>query len=330
MTISVSDDAAALAQRVRYRVVAPDELEACAHVWRKAIDAYIVPLNQPALPEDVGSLVRLYRHLQATDPDRFVVATLDGDGAASERIVGFGSAVVREQLWYLSMLFVLPEAQRAGIGRALLERIGPRDGDGVTFRGTATDSAQPISNALYASLGIVPRVPLLNFVGTPSRADAFGELPSGVRPVAFDELAAGPPDGDGHRRLVEAIDDMDRELLGAAHPVDHRWMRTEGRRGWLYIGPDGVPVGYGYGSDVGRVGPVAVRDEALLGPVLGHLLRSISPRGAYALWLPGSADRAIVAALASGLRLESFPLLLCWDRPFADWSRYLPISPGLL
>ncbi len=313
---------------LRYRPVTADELETCAHVWRRAIDDYIVRLGQPTLPEDVGSLVRLYRHLQSTDPDRFVAAvreTSDGD-----EIVGFGAAVVRGSLWYLSMLFVLPGMQRAGIGRGLLDHIGPRDGDGVTVRGTATDSAQPISNALYASLGIVPRIPLLNLVGTPSSLDAFGELPAGVQAVPFDELAAGPPGGDGHRRLAEAVDDLDRELLGVAHPIDHRWLRTENRRGWLYIGPDGHVLGHGYTSELGRVGPVAVRDRDLLAPVVGHLLGAIRPRGAHAIWLPGSADRVVIAALAAGLRLEAFPLLLCWDQPFGDWSRYLPISPGLL
>ncbi len=313
---------------LRYRHVTPDELETCAHVWRRAIDDYIVRIGQPALPEEVGPLVRLYRHLQSTDPDRFVAAvreTSDGN-----EIVGFGAAVVRESLWYLSMLFVLPKMQGAGIGRALLDHIGPRDADGITFRGTATDSAQPISNALYASLGIVPRIPLLNLIGTPSSLDAFGELPAGVQAIPFDELAAGPPGGDGHRRLAEAVDDLDRELLGAAHPIDHRWLRTESRRGWLYIGPDGHVLGYGYASELGRVGPVAVRDADLQAPVIGHLLGALQPRGAHAIWLPGSADRAVVAALATGLRLEAFPLLLCWDRPFGDWSRYVPISPGLL
>ena len=32
--------------------------------------------------------------------------------------------------------------------------------------------------------------------------------------------------------------------------------------------------------------------------------------------------------LEAGLRLEPFPILLCWDRPSTDFSRYLPISPG--
>lgn len=316
---------------LRYRPVGPDELETCAHIWRRSIDDYIVPLGQPALPEDVGPLVRLYRHLQATDPERFVAAVEDApEGPGTERIVGFGVAAVRGPLWHLSMLFVLPDAQGGGIGRAILDRIGPRDGDGVTSRATATDSAQPISNALYASLGIVPRIPLLNLVGTPTSTDAFGPLPSGVRAVPFDELAAGPPGGDGHRRLVEAVDDLDGELLGATHPVDHRWLRLEGRTGFLYIGPDGHVLGYGYAAESGRVGPLAVRDADLMAPVLGHLLATVPARGAQAVWLPGSADRAVVASLRSGLRLESFPILLCWDRPFADWTRYLPISPGLL
>jgi hypothetical protein len=63
---------------------------------------------------------------------------------------------------------------------------------------------------------------------------------------------------------------------------------------------------------------------------MGHLTTAVEPRGAFAMWIPGSADRAVVGALAAGFRLDQFPVLLCWDRPFADLSRYLPISPGLL
>ena len=42
-----------------------------------------------------------------------------------ERLVAFASAVVRERFWYLSMLFVLPEFQGAGLGRALLRQVLP-------------------------------------------------------------------------------------------------------------------------------------------------------------------------------------------------------------
>ena len=71
-------------------------------------------------------------------------------------------------------------------------------------------------------------------------------------------------------------------------------------------------------------------DESLLGPVLGHLMAVVVPRGAFALWVAGAADRAIVTSLQAGFRMDQFPVLLCWDRPFATFSHYLPISPGLL
>lgn len=309
-----------------YRPARPDELPTCASVWRAAINDYILRLGQEGIPPEINPVTRLFGHLQSTDPERFVVATVPAtDG---ERVIAFASAIVRERLWYLSMLFVLPEFQGSGLGRALMAQVRPADETMV--RAVSTDSAQPISNALYAADGIVPRMPLLSLTGLPRRPEAFGELPSGIVPLAFDEIAAGPPDGQGHRLLVEAIDTLDREVLGVAHPLDHRFLRTESRRGWLYRGPDGTPVGYGYAGEAGRLGPVAVRDAALLGPVLGHLTSVVVPRGAFALWVGGDADRAVVPALRAGFRLDRFPVLLCWDRPFADFSRYLPISPGLL
>ena len=331
---SAGSDIESAAPTVTFRPADPADLGDCATIWRTAINDYIGRLGQADIPPEVHPVTRLFTHLQATDPERFVVATVpqesgrDGASAADDRIVAFGSAVVRESLWYLSMLFVLPEFQGAGLGRDLLARLLPADTS--MARATATDSVQPISNAIYATIGLVPRMPLLSLIGLPRRPEAFGELPSGVVPLPFDELAAGPPDGVGHRLLVDAIDTLDRELLGAAHPADHRFLRSESRHGWLYRGPDGTPVGYGYAGEAGRLGPVAVRDEALLGPVLGHLTSAVQPRGAFALWVGGAADRAVVPALRAGFRLDQFPVLVCWDRPFADFSRYLPISPGLL
>ena len=308
-----------------FRPVEPHELETCAEIWRVSLNDYMGRLNQPLIDGQNAPIIRLYTHLRSTDPQRFVAATRpDADAPGGERIVAFASAVVRERLWYLSMCFVLPELQRTGVGRALLEKIGPTDGT-TTVRATATDSAQPVANALYGSLGIVPRVPLLNLIGLPERPEAFGDLPSGIRPIPFERIAT-----DGHERLVESIDGLDLATLGIRHPIDHRYLRTEGRRGWLYEGPDGEALGYGYAAEAGRVGPVAARDPDLIAPILGHLTREVVPRGAFAMWLPGTADRAVVGALRAGFRLEPFPVLLCWDRPMVDLSRYLPISPGLL
>ena len=312
MTKAANPANAARDATVRFRTARADDLHACFEIWRDGINEYMARLNLPQIPAEPGSIVRLHEHLRATDPDRFVVATRQA-GDRRERVIGFTSAVRRDDLWFLSMLFIRPGEQGAGLGRALIARILPSDDATLA---TATDTAQPIANALYAGLGIVPRMPLFSLVGRPDRDGAFDPLPEGV---VVDEFDAVP----------RAVESLDRDVLGFAHPDDHRFVRLEGRRGFVYRRDDAV-LGYGYASEVGRVGPVAVRDEALLPAVLGHLLTSIVPRGASAVWVPGAAGGAVVPLLRAGFRIEGFPVLLCWTRPFADFSRYLPISPGLL
>lgn len=313
------------------RPATPADLPVCAVVWRTALNDYIERLALEPIPDDLGPILRLYGHLRATDPETFVVAeSISADG--SSRVDGFISVVRRDRLWYLSMLFVLPEAQARGLGRRLLEAVwhqpGDADGDGP-FRATATDSIQPISNALYASLGIVPRVPLFRFVGRAERPAAFPSLPPGVDIAAFEEIRADG-DGIGSSALAGELNALDREVLGFERTIDHEFLAREGRRGFLYSDRTGAAVGYGYTSEAGRVGPIVVGDRDLLGPVVGHLVTAIEPRGAFGIWVPGAADGAVVPLLQAGFRIDGFPTILCWERPFADWSRAIPISPGLL
>lgn len=316
-------------QATDLRPARPDDLPACAAVWRSALNDYLVRLGQREEPEDLTGVITLYTHLQRTDPDLFVVATRpDAEAPGGERIVAFAAAVVRSDVWYLSMLFVLPEEQGLGLGRTLLERVLPPRDTGMALA-TTTDSAQPISNALYARFGIVPRLPLLHLVGSLRRPAALPALPDGVSATAFESIAE-EGDGQGHGRLAGLINEIDLELAGFEHPQDHRFLRTVERRGFLYRAADDSVLGYGYTSDMGRIGPVAVRKETLVTPVLAHLIGAARPRGAFALWVPGAAGNAITTLLEAGLRIEDFPLLLCWSRPFADLGRYLPISPGIL
>lgn len=313
---------------IEFRRASDDDIPHCAEVWFAATNHYVTALNQPPLPDDLSIISKLYVHLRTTDPERFVVAvTPDNGDRGSERVIGFAVALQRDHVWFLSMLFVLPGAQLRGLGRELLARVLPQDGE-VTVRATATDSAQPISNALYSTYGIVPRLPLLNLVGLPTRPEAFDPFPSGVTPVAFEAIVEGG--SDGHRKLAASVDALDRELLGFSRAVDHGFMRQQERRGWLFQGPDGTFLGYGYSAESGRLGPILVRDPALLGPAMGHLVGAVQPRGPFITWIPGAADRALVPALAAGMRLDPFPILLCWDHRPTDFERYLPISPGML
>ena len=304
------------------RAVRADELEICAGIWREALNHYLGRLGQPEIPDDLGPILRLYAHLRSTDPATFLVADSDG------RVDGFIVALRRETLWFLSMLFIRPEAQARGLGRRLLAAVSPGH-DWAGSRATATDSAQPISNGLYGSLGIVPRVPLLRLVGLATLPAELPPLPEGIEAIRFDEVDGGV-DGLPRAALLAELADLDRDSIGFDRAVDRPFLALEARIGYLFRNREGGVVGYGHAAESGRVGPIAVRDEALLAPVIGSLLRLVRPRGAFGLWVPGSAGHAIVPLLRAGFRIDGFPVLLCWDRPFADFGRSLPISPGLL
>src|SRR4051794_4205333 len=321
MAVTSSDRRAGLAPVHLIRPASADELVTCATIWRDALNDYLGPLGQPEIPDDLGPILRLYTHLRSTDPATFVVAEQTG-GDGRPAIDGFASVVNRGRLWFLSMLFIRPGAQGVGLGRRLLEAIRPTGDDRV--RATATDSAQPISNGLYASLGIVPRIPLFRLVGRADRPDELPRLPDDIDVTAFDDIEAGR-DGIGSSALLSELSGLDREVLGFERTVDHTFLRAEGRRGFLYCNRDGAARGYGYTSESGRVGPVVVADPDLLGAVAGHLVTAIEPRGAFGVWLPGTAGAAMVPLLRAGFRIEGFPAILCWDDPFTDWSRALPI-----
>jgi GNAT superfamily N-acetyltransferase len=307
---------------IAYRPAGLDDLVACAGIWRDSINDYTRRLNQPDIPDDLAAILRLYAHLQATDPAGFVVAERPADGGPPA-VVAFAASVRRESLWFLSMLFVLPEVQAAGLGRGLLSKVMPPPSEAALA--TCTDSAQPISNGLYASFGIAPRMPLVRLVGVPERDGHLPELPRGIQAVPFGEL-----DGPTASHLDDEVTAIDRATAGFEHLVDHRLVRAEGRVGFLYVDGNGRPLGYGYTSEAGRVGPVGTLDAALLGPILGHLVNVVMPRGAFGVWMPGDAGEAMAALLRAGFRIDGFPCLVCWDRPIVDFSRYVPISPGLL
>src|ERR1035437_1409365 len=346
-------------EAVTYRSPRPEELAECALVWHAAVDDYMRRLARPLPPPYLDPLIGLLRHLQTTDPERFVVAVRTGPRVApwqaaspaprAERIVGFGIAVQREHVWFLSQLYVLPEEQRRGIGRALLTGVMPSmpsegasqalaGGQGATpptdvrpgVLATCTDSAQPVSNGLYGRFGIVARMPVFNLVGRPIDPAALPALPEGIEAIPL-EAAGGPATNTPNASAIaEAIDAIDRAVLGYAHPADHAFLRTEGRTGFLYRTSGGDPIGYGYSSKAGRFGPVALLDETLTAPVVAHLLTAIEPRGASSAWIPGANDRAMVAMLRAGLRIEGFPGLMCWTRPFAAFELYMPAGLSLL
>jgi GNAT superfamily N-acetyltransferase len=327
---------------VAYRPAHDADLDACTLTWKAAVEDYQARLAQPPVADDLAPLRRLLAHARSTDPDRFWVAVTEGDGG--EEVVGFSSATVREGLWFLAMLFVLPEAQGRGLGSRLLDLAqagrgvdpggpavpgpdAPLD-SGIHTWGMCTDSAQPISNGLYAGRGMLPRLPIWRLSGEPRRWDALPALPPSLEAVPFEAIGANG--GEGPRRLADAVDAVDRAVIGITHQADHEFLRREGRTGFLVRERAGRVLGYAYGSGAGRLGPVAAHDPALLPSLLGVAIRGVPVFGPVAAWVPGSADSAVRALLAAGLWFDRFPGVVCWSLPDHPFDRYLPINLAMV
>jgi GNAT superfamily N-acetyltransferase len=239
-------------------------LEAIAGIYRPH------RFEPPAPPLDV--FVDQQRHIIETG-GASVIATRAGD------VLGFASSWTRGDDWFLASLFVAASAQSRGLGRALLEAVW---GDGERRRRTITDAIQPVSNALYARIGLVPATPVLSFSGQP--------LAGSVALVAgAGELAA-----------------IDVAAYGFDRAVDHAyWSRHARRTVWTRARK---AVAYSYAFPGGTVGPVAGVDaEAAAAALEGELSLAAGP---VTVRIPGTSRRLVEVALRRGLRLSATPGLL--------------------
>lgn len=301
------------------RPMRPEDLSACADVFYAALDELYARNARPPLPRNPAPMIRLFGHLLGTDPSRCQVAE------TASGVVGFGIAQRRRSTWFLSFLFVHPEHQSAGLGRRLTLSCLEADVDAGITRAVCAESIQPVSLAVYASLGMAPRVPLFLLTGGP-RADGPVGDPSALVASSFAELAA-----TDHRALAAAVDGIDEATLGYEHPQDHRFWSASGRQGWLFRDPaGGGVVGYGYAQASGRIGPVATTESRWLGPALAHLFGAVAPSDGWQLYVPGPSP-VLPALLGGGFRIDDdAPILWCATSDGPAFDRYLLGSYALL
>lgn len=284
-----------------FRPIDPVDLEACADVFYEADDDLNARRGMPTTPRNRPPLLRMFEHIVTDSPQRAWLAEREGT------MVGFGIAAQREDLTFLSFLFVRPDVQASGIGRSLLER-AMLGGD---YRAVCIGSIQPISAALYAQYGMVPRVPMFMFTGKPR-----GGLPALPRRAEIRPVAA------------DAVEELDREVTGLARPTDHAaWETWDRQRLGLFMGGD--LMGYGYVQPVGRLSPVVVRESELLLPFVAGLMAQLPDVETWMLNVPGPAAETFVALLKAGMRLEGPPVVYCATELRIDHSRYMPATFAL-
>ncbi len=283
-------------EAVEFRALHADDAPAVAALARRTwADLRLrVGRPEPSDPEagvSVAAVLRI-RHLIATDPGGAFAAERDGS------LVGAALALLREEVWGLSLLVVDPGAQSAGIGSELLSRALAY---GADMRGGIILSSED-HRALrsYARAGFAVH-PVIEADGVPRPL----ELPSYVRPGGPEDLALA--------------DEVDRAVRGAAHGRDIGAMLAAGLR--MLVAP-----GRGYVlSAGGEVRLLAALDE----PAAQDLLRAaiaLTPDGARASvdWVSAHQAWAMPVLLEAGLQIRVGGAVFVRG----DVGRFVPYLPS--
>jgi ribosomal protein S18 acetylase RimI-like enzyme len=285
-----------------YRSVRPEEIPAAMDVFLTAL-ADLARRNGFAPPKHYthASVEPLFRHLFATG--LFEVAEADG------RIVSIASGIVRDRIWFLSMFWTLPEFQRQGIGRPLLERVFVESRQRGAELGCTCSSVDYAAIGLYLKLGLMPGGPIFTFAG-PITAGGHDDRAATVQPL---------DPANAHT--------IDRVVRGTAREQDHAFWRARGVPAFQ-LEREGRVAAYFYVNE-GAVGPAAWlhRDD---GPAL--LACAIREAGKLApevrLMVTGTNQDAIRTATRAGLRIVG---TTHWLRSaaFGVLEQYLPSGPAL-
>ena len=114
----------------------------------------------------------LFVHMLKTDPEGSFVAQ-DSKG----KLVGVTMSLIREDEWYLALLFVDPTLQSKGLGQKLLDkamRYGKKNG--CRRWALATYAYNPQAIALYTKMGMPAQRPLLTMERKRAEGKSFKKL----------------------------------------------------------------------------------------------------------------------------------------------------------
>ncbi|WP_077061915.1 GNAT family N-acetyltransferase [Streptomyces sp. MP131-18] len=224
--------------------------------------------------------LRRVRHLAATDPNGCWLAEDDAG-----RPLGAVLAGLRENLWGLSLLAVLPQARGKGVGGELMRRAAAH-GRG-TLRGMICATPHPAA----------PRV---------CRAAGFSLHPTMRLTGTVDAARLTPPDGpaiEGGAAHRDLMDSVDRRVRGAAHGPDHGELLLHCR---VVVADDLAGSGYCYLDDGGRIELLAATSRRIAVRLLTSALLSL-PAGADTAvrHLTAEQEWAVDVGLAAGLELAA-------------------------
>jgi GNAT superfamily N-acetyltransferase len=295
-------------------------------------DFELRPARETDLPDvfAVGLRAEHEEHLLETLDLSHVPAVLrhgftSGDMRVAERdgaIIGYGASLSRGELRFLAQLFVVPEAQQSGVGRAVLEAVMPHDGRPLA----CVSTGDPRALAAYTRHGLTPRWP---YYVVRRISDGLDQLPVG----AVQLVEADPHD--------PALIEWDARFYRHPRPQDLDFLVRDraGRPYWLRKG--GATFGYAYinllyqGSDAifyggdrtVSIGPLGVlQADQVVSATLAAARQAAQLGGEVQFEIMGPHP-AFGPLLDNGFRIHELQTYMASDpTAVADPTVYLPLS----
>jgi hypothetical protein len=237
-------------------------------------------------------------HSLRSDPDGSFVSERDGI------VTGAAQAVIREQIWILSLMAVSPTLGEGGEGRALMH--SALDYDGACTGGVIIASDDPRALRLYASSGFALEATF----------KATGTIDPALIPDAHPAITAV------RRAELDSLGPISRAARGAAHTPDLEVALFRGSsisrledRGFVVTMP-------------GRgIWALAARDEQAAAALLWHGLNQVQDEPNIDIgWISGRQQWAIDVLLAARLAITSYGAI-CTRGAVGPLHPYIP-SPS--
>ena len=217
------------------------------------------------------------QRMHAENADLVLVAERDGE------MVGMAATTIRDDHAHIVFLFVLPEHQGKGVGKALLAE---------TTRAIAAHGAHKISLTAsddrrawqrYLRMGLLPGAPIVSLSAPePQIPDAAAD--------GLTQTAVDPAD----ERQLAALDALDHQIKGASRRVDRLAWHAEGAREALVYSEDGAD------TPVGAYVVSRHHDQCRIGPVVAIAPEHVAPIVRRALVAARDLCRGGAGAVAGG------------------------------
>lgn len=177
----------------------------------------VVPQPPPYTAAQTAAIRRAHIRFAERDSPGAWVAVREGS------VMGMAEAIRRDGFWGLSMLFVRPEDQSRGVGRALLEAtLGYAKGADVRMIQSSPD---PRAMRRYAQVGLAMH-PTAEISGSPDRKSVPAGLPGRDGDADDLELVASVEAALGRSRTEDVAFGLE---VGNQLDV----VEKDGRRGWV-------------------------------------------------------------------------------------------------